>query len=520
MISTHFYTRYGLALLMQEKNISQIEDITPSMLGSLIQNGLDHFRMQPIISSENSEKIKFQYVNEKFLLNNTKYISKQCNEGFFLCPNIITIDLQAKNSWQALIKMKKTLLKNVNLTMRETATMSIMPLTSKFNNGKSSPSSPSVSLLEACLCMITTSTPHKPALHIREKISYISTAIIPDLELNDLVKFISLFKDMQLTQVNNVMEGSIKREEDKVEYRRPNLSNGNFPYAPRRPELASAALLGAIGRFAKATEYPNTNAEEVLEKLINRPIYIISYGKAQSVTYNHYIVDLAKNNRLNTIIDALGRFIVYSSDSKNRKNIKQKRDIFFLFASRFLQLFDKQSFREFIATRGEYPKELKVLLTTYYRSVMKIDPKVINSASALGHWLNQIAYFASANENKGKSYQDITDGKAKIIVELESSAFSAKTPTALVSQIITRAGRISGQDAPKEVQLFIQKVISGELGESEKESLENAKNMVVVFARIRSSKDELIVESDSMEEEVSEVSKDEIQLTEEEQELN
>lgn len=44
--------------------------------------------------------------------------------------------------------------------------------------------------------------------------------------------------------------------------------------------------------------------------------------------------------------------------------------------------------------------------------------------------------------------------------------------------------------------------------------------MVVVFARIRSSKDELIVESDSMEEEVSEVSKDEIQLTEEEQELN
>jgi len=151
---------------------------------------------------------------------------------------------------------------------------------------------------------------------------------------------------------------------------------------------------------------------------------------------------------------------------------------------------------------------------------MKIDPKVINSASALGHWLNQIAYFASANENKGKSYQDITDGKAKIIVELESSAFSAKTPTALVSQIITRAGRISGQDAPKEVQLFIQKVISGELGESEKESLENAKNMVVVFARIRSSKDELIVESDSMEEEVSEVSKDEIQLTEEEQELN
>jgi hypothetical protein len=517
MISNHFYTRYGLALLMQEKNISQIEDITPTMLGSLIQTGLDHFRLQPIVSSEDNDKIKFQYAKEKFLSNNTKYISKHCNEGFYLSPNIITIDLQAMNSWRALLKTKKMLLENVKLTKSEKATMSIMPLTSKFNNGKTSQSSPSVSFLEACLCLITTSTPYKPALHTREKISYISTAIIPDLELNDMVKFISLFKDMQLTQVNNMMEGSIKREEDKLEYRRPNLSNGNFPHAPRRPELASAALLGAIGRFAKATEYPNTNAEEVLEKLINRPIYIISYGKAQSVTYNHYIVDLAKNNRLNTIIDALGRFVAYSSDTKNKKNIKQKRNIFFLFASRFLQLFDKQSFREFIATRGEYPKELKVLLTTYYRNVMKIDPKVINSAHALGHWLNQIAYFASANENKGKSYQDITDGKAKIIVELESSAFSAKTPTALVSQIITRAGRISGQDAPKEVQLFIQKVIAGELGESEKESLENAKNMIVVFSRIRSSKEEPTIESDTM---VEEVTEDEIQLTEEEQELN
>ena len=320
---------------------------------------------------------------------------------------------------------------------------------------------------------------------------------------------------MQRSQTRDLMIGKIVTKDDKKTYMRPNISNGNFPYAPRRPELASAALLGAIGRFAKESNYPNAETKEILEKLKERPLYIVSYGKAQSVSYSHYIVELAMNNRLSSIIDALSGFNAYTSDSKNQKNIQIKRDNFFLFASRFLQLFDKQSFREFISVRGEYPKELRILLITFFRSVMKIDQKVIYSASALGRWLNQVAYFASANEKKGKSYQEISDGKAKIIVELESSAFSAKNPSALVTQVITRAGRISGQDAPNEAKLFVQKVIAGELGETEKESLENAKNMIVVFSRIRGSKEETIIEEDSANEEVNE---DEIQLTEDEQE--
>jgi hypothetical protein len=514
MISNHFYTRYGQALVMQEYNITNVEDITPEMLSSSIQIGLDHFRLRPTSFVEN-DRAKFQFVNEKFLLNNTKYISKHWNEGFFLCPNIITVDLQAKKSWDALRKIKEGLNTENMLTKSENATMSRMPLTSKFNNGKISQSPPRVTFIEACLCMIVTSTPYKPALHMREKKSYISTAIIPDMEIHDLQKFIALFKEMQRSQTKDLMVGKTLCKDDKITYMRPNLSNGNFPYAPRRPELASAALLGAIGRFAKESNYPNSETKEILEKLKERPLYIISYGKAKSVSYSHYIIELAMNNRLSSIIDALSGFTVYNSDSKNQKNVQIKRDKFFLFASRFLQLFDKQSFREFISVRGEYQKELRILFITFFRSIMKIDQKVISSASALGRWLNQVAYFAVANEKEGKSYQEITDGKAKIIVELESSAFSAKTPSALVTQVITRAGRISGQDAPNEAQLFVQKVLAGELGETEIESLENAKNMIVVFSRIRGSKEETIIEEDSANEEITE---DEIKLTEDEQE--
>ncbi|MGD8781953.1 MAG: hypothetical protein PVH88_23695 [Ignavibacteria bacterium] len=516
MISDNFYTRYGLALVLQENSILNSENLTPEMLKNEIQTSLNHFRVRPI-SLDIDEKVKFQFVNEDFLLNNSKYISRHCGEGYYLCPNIITKDIQALKSWNALIKMKQELNSKIDFTKKSDATMSRIPLTSKFNNGKISQSVPRASLLEICLCLIVSTTPFKPSLHARDKETYVATAIIPDMELSDLQKFISILKVMQRTKTKNLLIGKSFKKEGKVTYFRPNLSNGNFPYAPRRSELASAALLGAIGRFAKETEYPNTEAESVLEKLKNRPLYIISYGKAQSVSYTHYIVDLAKDNKLCDIIDALGKFSPYLSDHKSKKNKQQKLDNFFLFASRFLQLFDKQSFREFLSVRGEYPDELKILLTTFFRSVMKINNEVIESAIALGHWLNQVAYFAAADEHKGKSYQEISDAKAKIIVELESAVFSAKTPTALVSQVITRAGRISKRDAPNEAQLFIKKIIADELGETEKASLENAKNMIVVFSRIKGSKAESHSEEDFTEV-GEETAENEIQLTEDEKE--
>ncbi|MBZ0179190.1 MAG: hypothetical protein K8F36_07860 [Melioribacteraceae bacterium] len=499
MISNHFYTRYGLALLYESTGVINIEGITSEMLKKEIQIGLDHFRLRPN-KIEADGKVTYDFANENFLLKNPKYIKKHWDEGFYLSPNIITKDLQASNSWNTLQNMKEELDKN-DLKKSTDATMAKIPITSKFNNGKRSQSVPKASLLEVCLCLIVTTTPYKPCLLARDKGIYLSHAIIPDLEIGKLKKFISLFNEMQRNQTENIMQGKVEEQDGKQKYWRPNLSNGNFPHAPRRSELASAALLGAIGKFAKETEYPNTDAEEVLEELKNNPLYIVSYGKAQSVSYTHYIVELAKENKLCDIVDALGKFMPYISDRKNFKNKQQKMDNFFLFASRFLQLFDKQSFSEFLSVRGEYPKQLTILLKTFFRNVMKINDEVIDSAIALGHWLNQTAYFAAAKENKGKSYQEIADAKAKIIVELESAVFSAKTPSALVSQVVTRAGRISKRDAPNESQLFIKKIIAGELGETEKASLENAKNMLAAFSRIKGVKTEAVIEDELLESE-------------------
>ena len=302
---------------------------------------------------------------------------------------------------------------------------------------------------------------------------------------------------MQRTQTSNLMIGRYQAEQKLNPYSRPKLSNGNFPHAPWKPELASAALLGAIGAFAKEAEYPYSNIEDVLEKLKGAPMYIVSYGKARVVSYNHYVVGLAKDNKLNVIINALHgvRSMLYvPSDSQAVRD--RKFDIFVLFASRFLQLFDQRAFKDLLSIRTEYPKELTKLFITFYRRAMKINESLVKAAVVLGRWLNRIAFFAACEEleidSKNKELVrtksgEVSKRKAKIIVELESAAFSAKTATALVSQVITRAGRISGQDAPPEALPFIEAVMSGSLGETEKESLDNAKNMVVAFSRIRGS---------------------------------
>jgi len=539
MISNHPYSRYGLALIMQDEGISTVDEISHKVLLRFVKEGLSHFRVRPIGDVDGNNQIRFEYVPESYLTRHPRYISKHLNQGFFLAPSVITSDKGAMNAWRALSKMKSLLEERAKFEKSESATMSLMPMAAKFNNGRMSQSPPKVSLLETILCAITTSTPHKPALHHREKgqegrgKNYVAAAIIPDLPLDDLKKFIEVFREMQRTHVKmrDLMIGGYQ-ETDKDgkkrqnPYFRPKLSNGNFPHAPWRPELASAALLGAIGAFAKEAQYPHSKIEEVLEKLKRAPMYIVSYGKAQVVSYSHFVVDLAKSNRLNTIIDALHRvrgMLYVPSDSLKLRD--QKFDAFVLFASRFLQLFDNQSFKDFLSQRTEYPKELTNLFTTFYRRVMKINENLVRSAAALGRWLNRVAFFAACAEEEidpqnkealQAKANNISKLKAKTLVELESAAFSAKSATALVSQVITRAGRISGQDAPPEALPFIEAVTSGSLGETEKENLENAKNMIVVFSRIRAAAQPVIAAEE--EETEAETAEEESGLSEDERE--
>lgn len=118
----------------------------------------------------------------------------------------------------------------------------------------------------------------------------------------------------------------------------------------------------------------------------------------------------------------------------------------------------------------------------------KIDSEIVHSARELGKWLNYVAFLAATKEkdkekDKEKNNDEFFKLKAKILVELESSVFSAKTGDALIAQTVTRAGRLSNLDAPEAAALFMEKTCSGDL------KLDQAKNLLIAFSRLKSKKD-------------------------------
>ena len=473
---SHFYPRYGLALLMSEKNIQNIEDIKAADFIDLILSGLEKFRLKP--TSENFESIDVTY--------EYKPIKKGIPEkGIFLAPHIITSDKSAQDLYIEIEGIIKEIPKINDLKKKESLKKSFAPTAGEYNNGAASRKNASVTLLEYLCCALTTISTKKPSyaqITIKDnKPSYCNTTIIPDLPLDDLRKFIRVFETILKTKTPNLLIGKTSGKEGKKKPSRPKIFRGNFPNAPISNSLCSLALLGAIGEWAKETE-ETESAIETLNLLQDCQIYIVNNEGTKIVGYNHFVVELARENSLKSVIDSIYRIVPLNKSSKidfkeiERQRLEREKIAFF--AARFMQLFDATSFKEFLAIRAEYPYQLEILFKTYFMDAKKIDADIIKSARQLGAWLNSIAYFI-AKEETLKQPAKLYEIKAKILVELESSAFSAKTGTALISQTIVRAGRLSKSDAPNEATLFMEKTMSGEL------DLKDAQQMLMAFSRLR-----------------------------------
>ena len=487
MIAIHPYFRYAQALIMAENELSDTEQITKEQITAEIEKGLETFRVQPAKNFAGKKTVEFIF---------SKSEKGDPSKSVFLAPNVLTTDQFAKNIWSEghnlIIELKTT-----NPDKLGDLKMSIAPTAGEYlsfslqdtvGRGK-----PKVSLIEQGLSAVTTLTSNKPCLQYRidkrGRPELYNVCIIPDLPIDELKDFIQFFKRMLKSETSsdlmfgNVLEKTTgKGENEKVTYeaKRPLIFKGNFPNPPRSSALGSVALLGAIGEFAKEAEY-SEQAKRVLESLKEATMYMIKYGGATTFIYNHYVIDLAKESKLKSIIDSLYYSKLYNQDRRSSQNSEYQK--FDLFTSRFLQLFNHSSFKDFLAFRAEYPSPAKILFNSYFIKMEKIDPKIVSSARVLGKWMNLVAYFTAKSEvtepeKTPKYYEALRKVKSKVLIELESSTFSAKTGDALIAQAVTRAGRISGLDAPEGAALFMEKTASGEL------PLENAKNLLIAFSRL------------------------------------
>ena len=495
MIATHFYIRYAQALILMENDLKICEEITGEHIIAGIENGLNSFRVFPIESVVGKSKVKFDFI--KLEKGDTK-------QGVFLAPNVISSFKESRHIWKKSHYLLEELPKNL-LDKLEDVSTSIAPVTGEYLsfslNKKIVRENPKITLKEQGLSAITTLSPIKPCLQYRidkkGKPDMYNVCIIPDLPLDELKSFIQVFKrlrsfgtngDLMLGNVLSKPKGKGKTKKIIYEAKPPLIFRGNFPNPPRSSALGSIALLGAIGELAKEAQ-DSEQVELVLESLKNATIYLIKYGNATSFTYNHHVIDLAKAGKLRTIVDSIYYSELALHGNRFRKDLKpaEKNALvneyqkFDLFTSRFLQLFNHATFKDFLAFRAEYPNEVTILFNTYFIKMGKIDPAIVESARAMGKWLNQVAYFAAKAEIKENSQnykEELRKAKSKGLTEFESSIFCAKSGTALIAQTITRAGRLSTTEAPNEAALFIDKTNSGDL------LLDDAKNLLIAYLRL------------------------------------
>lgn len=508
-MNAHPYIRYAQALIMSENNLTAVEEISLAHIKAEIEKGLNTFCVKPIEDIEGKQKVKYTFSREK---NN----APNC---VFLSPNVISSDMQAKNIFAAATKFID-INNTSNLSKIVDIGMSDMPITGEFlvfsEQGNISRGNPKATILEQGLALVTSLTPEKPCLQYRidkqDRPEMFNVCIIPDLSLESLISFIRLFKQMKVTQTNDLMKGNVvaaevknKKGDDTIVYspKRPLIYNGNFPNPPKSSALGSIALLGTMGEFVKNAEYSEL-AIRVLDDLKGSAMYMIKYGSATTFTYNHYVVELAKASKLKSVVDSMYYSQLYNQDRRKSKNTEYQK--FDLFTSRFLQLFSNAAFKDFLAFRAEYPNPVGIILNTYFIKMEKIDSKIVASARQLGKWLNLVAYLAAKSEVKDNEadYETIIRNvKAKVLIELESSTFAAKTGDALIAQVITRAGRLSGLDAPESAALFMEQTASGEL------PLEKAKNLLIAFSRLKnkieSREQPLSATNESGEEETEEI---------------
>ena len=481
-MTTHVYLKYAIALLMEEYGLQTEQEITFKEIKEELEKGLNTFSVKPIGDYCGQTKVQYGFTKEKN--DAKKYI--------FLAPNTITSEMKTSNLYNAVCETCSE--ENINLLRAHDITQSEVPISGEFNRftdkGTFQRGKSKATVFDQCLALITSTTALKPCLQYKSgarKISMDNTCLIPDLEISDLQNFIRLFKRIRIQKLDNsLMVGKVKCDKGKtLKYipQRPNIFNGNFPNAPHSSALGSVALLGSIGEMTKEIDVSEL-AKKVLESLKDCNFYAIKYGDASVFSFNHSIIRLAERGKLRRIVDSLYYVVLYKEGRRSTNNAFEYQK-FDLFASRFLQMFNRPTFKDFLAFRAEYPYDIELMLNTYFCDMEKIDKEIVTSAKELGKWLNNVAYRSAQQEvATSPGWDDLIKAKAKVLVELESSIFSAKSGDALVAHTITRAGRLSGLDAPAAASLFMEEAASGEL------PLEQAKNLLIAFSRLKSKKEE------------------------------
>lgn len=505
----HPYPRYGVAaalIEMREQGIF-LEDLTdPKTTAKLAADVIDRLLNRYTLWTQDkpldeaTTQLDFTYLEGKKVDPGQKS-GQGAGNGYYLAPHIITNDKSSSKTVAEARTIRSLLLKakEEDLLKPQKLKRSFAPLTGKINNGKASMTEPKADLLEAAFTLITTLTEYKPASQIVKGKSFVNATIIPDLPLVDgdstpLIDFVRLFADLQYKVDAGFKEGtspyrSVMDPKNRV-YRRPPIFSGNYPNAPRDKSLGVVSLVAAIGAWAKDNEpfegdSRTAYATRILDMLADHPLYIVSYEEFRQESFGHHLVGLSIKTDLPAIVRSVHRATLFNVESTK----DPKYNLYKFFFDRFLQQFSQATFRDFLATRAEYPTTLSPLIEQYMATAHKeLSPELVKSARAYGQSLNRAAYRAAKKEEEedikgGRKPRPLQELKNRILVQFESTILSAKSTTALLSQMGIIAGRLTGNEISNDAELFMETVAAWP---PTKENLSLAQELVTAFMRLNS----------------------------------
>ena len=498
---THPYACYGLAVslflskLRPDEIDTYSEEIIIEALITAIEDGLSHFRMLTEDKPELVTLLRYKAIRMSELEKDNSLVASSglAKQGKYLYPTIITSEKSAKDTYNVAKEIIKSLTARNSLAKKSEFRKCFAPMTTKINSGKWSQSSPKSSLLEISCSLITALTPLKPAGFTQKGNDWFNAAVIPDLPLVEMFDFIELFQQMLVSDLDgNLMEADLSQQRGKSkinEYKRPRIFNGNYPFAIQEYSLGAVKLLGAIGKWADKAGKIDWAAKVLAmiagtEKQLGKPIFTVSYDDIKQEQFTHHIVKLSLENKLCKIIEALTKHSRLFSELGTDIDWKlPERQKFYFLTNRFLQIFNTPVWKDFLAIRVEYSQDVEPLFKEYFMNVRKLDIDIVRSARALGQWLNYAAY-SVANSEVAENVVDrdkkVKQAKAKILVDLESAAMSAKTPLDMLQRISTRVGRLLQKDLPSDATRFMDATASGEIVP------EDALHLLLAYLRLRS----------------------------------
>jgi hypothetical protein len=505
----HPYPRFGLAYVLFRQGLSpedrdvleeafqDKEELAP-WAAEAIDHELEQFRVKAT-DSVSDEDTEYEYVPRDEL----EPSGQTKSGGYYISPHIVTSDGQAPSN---LIKKARSFRDRLRagraLYKKEPLQRSFSPFTAKLNKSKTgygaSTSDPEAPFMQTAFTLVATLTRYKPAAYVPHSPSgkWCNRVIVPDMDLQAMMQFVELFQKLRDSETPDML---IARGGG-----RPQMHEGNYPGAPPRAGFGPVGLVAAMGRWIQRAgtmqEVGVTWAAKALEALPDRPLYLVSHQKNlfKQVRIGHHVARLSlRHDMVRAVRDLYTRNhegvyrTRFHNDDHNSYD-SNHRQLFYEMAERFLRLYSLPAFRDFLSFRVQYAPSFSVIFEDYFMNTKEqnLSAEVVHSARAYGAYLNEVAYWVgveAAEETSRSEYEE----KARVLVQMESTVWSAKSPDDLFAQLNVQAGRASNNDVDANAERFMEAVHTGEV------SLKKAQNLILAYLRLRTPNSNNSSEDDS-----------------------